>query len=254
MKPGQSISGQLSEAELEGGAAAGAAVRHLAIIMDGNGRWAKRHRLPRIAGHRAGVESVRRVVEAAPGLGIEVLTLYAFSSENWKRPEDEVSDLMGLLRHYVRSEIQDLHKNGVRLDFIGNWRALKPDLVRLLEEARALTAANRKLTLVMALNYGGQDEMARAARALAADVAAGLMAVEAIDAEAVAARLDTAEWPAPDVVLRTSGEMRLSNFLLWQSAYAEIVVTETLWPDFDAAALASVLAEFSTRERRFGGR
>lgn len=253
MTPGQSTSGQLSEADLDGGAAAGA-VRHLAIIMDGNGRWAKRHRLPRIAGHRAGVESVRRVVEAAPGLGIEVLTLYAFSSENWKRPEDEVSDLMGLLRHYVRSEIKELHKNGVRLDFIGNWRALKPDLVALLEEARALTAPNRKLTLVMALNYGGQDEMARAARALAADVAAGLMAVDAIDADALAARLDTAEWPAPDVVLRTSGEMRLSNFLLWQSAYAEIVVTETLWPDFDAAALASVLAEFSKRERRFGGR
>jgi undecaprenyl diphosphate synthase len=222
--------------------------------MDGNGRWAKQHRLPRIAGHRAGVEAVRRVVEAAPDLGIEVLTLYAFSSENWKRPADEVSDLMGLLRHYVRSEVRNLHRGGVRLAFIGNWRALQPDLVALLEEARALTANNTKLTLVMALNYGGQDELARAARALAADVAAGDRAVESIDADAVAAKLDTATWPAPDVVLRTSGEMRLSNFLLWQSAYAEFVVTETLWPDFDAAALSSVLAEFATRERRFGGR
>ncbi|WP_416909298.1 MAG: polyprenyl diphosphate synthase [Polymorphobacter sp.] len=222
--------------------------------MDGNGRWAKQRRLPRIAGHRAGVEAVRRVVEAAPGLGIEVLTLYAFSSENWKRPADEVSDLMGLLRHYVRSEVKDLHRNGVRLEFIGNWRALQPDLVALLEDARALTAGNDRLTLVMALNYGGHDELARAARALAADVAAGRLEASSIDASAVAARLDTAEWPAPDVVLRTSGEMRLSNFLLWQSAYAEFVVTETLWPDFDAAALASVLAEFATRERRFGGR
>lgn len=235
-------------------AAANGGVRHLAIIMDGNGRWAKQHRLPRIAGHRAGVEAVRRVVEAAPDLGIEVLTLYAFSSENWKRPADEVSDLMGLLRHYVRSEVRNLHRGGVRLAFIGNWRALQPDLVALLEEARALTANNTKLTLVMALNYGGQDELARAARALAADVAAGDRAVESIDADAVAAKLDTATWPAPDVVLRTSGEMRLSNFLLWQSAYAEFVVTETLWPDFDAAALSSVLAEFATRERRFGGR
>lgn len=253
--------GHVSEAEVRASAmasaaagAGAAAVRHLAIIMDGNGRWAKRHRLPRIAGHRAGVESVRRVVEAAPDLGIEVLTLYAFSSENWKRPEDEVSDLMGLLRHYVRSEIKDLHKNGVRLDFIGDWRALKPDLVVLLEDARALTAANSKLTLVMALNYGGQDELVRAARTLAADVAEGRLAVDAIDVDALAGRLDTAEWPAPDVVLRTSGEMRLSNFLLWQSAYAEFVVTETLWPDFDAASLAKVLAEFATRERRFGGR
>jgi undecaprenyl diphosphate synthase len=241
-----------SVAESPSGAVGG--VRHLAIIMDGNGRWAQRRRLPRLAGHRAGVESVRRVVEAAPNLGIEVLTLYAFSSENWKRPAEEVSDLMGLLRHYVRSEIKDLHKNGVRLEFIGDWRALKPDLVSLLEEARALTVNNRKLTLVMALNYGGQDEVVRAARGLAIDVAAGLISADAIDPEMFAARLDTAEWPAPDVVLRTSGEMRLSNFLLWQSAYAEIVITETLWPDFDAAALAAVLAEFATRERRFGGR
>ncbi|WP_439532731.1 isoprenyl transferase [Polymorphobacter sp.] len=233
----------------------GAAVlRHLAIIMDGNGRWAARNRLPRLAGHRAGVEALRRVVEAAPRLGIEVLTLYAFSSENWKRPAEEVSDLMGLLRHYIRSEVKSLNENGVRLDFIGNWQALKPDLVSLIEEARALTGGNTRLTMVMALNYGGQDEIVRAARALAADAAAGRIDPAAIDVAALAGRLDTAGLPPPDVVLRTSGEMRLSNFLLWQAAYAEIVVTETLWPDFNAAHLMAVLDEFGKRERRFGGR
>lgn len=223
--------------------------RHVAIIMDGNGRWAKARHLPRLAGHRAGVEAVRRVVEAAPDLGIEVLTLYAFSSENWKRPAEEVGDLMGLLRHYVRSEINDLDRNGVRLVFIGNYRALKPDLVTMLEEAKARTAGNTRMTLVIALNYGGQDEIVRAAQALAREVAP-----EAIDAAAIEARLDTAGLPLPDVVVRTSGEQRLSNFLLWQAAYAEFVVTERLWPDFDGAALAETCAEFTTRERRFGGR
>ncbi len=229
-------------------------LRHLAIIMDGNGRWAQARRLPRIAGHRAGVEAVRRIVEAAPDVGIEVLTLYAFSSENWKRPAEEVADLMGLLRHYIQSEINDLHKNGVRLDFIGNWRGLKPDLVTMLEAARIKTAGNRRLTLIMALNYGGQDEMTRAVQSLARDVAAGTLDPDAITVETMAARLDTAGLPSPDLVLRTSGEMRLSNFLLWQSAYAEFVATDTLWPDFNAAALAEAVAKFSTRERRFGGR
>mgnify|MGYP002784895933 CR=1 FL=1 len=228
--------------------------RHLAIIMDGNGRWAKARRLPRIAGHRAGVEAVRRVVEAAPALGLQVLTLYAFSSENWKRPADEVSDLMGLLKHYVQSEIDNLHRNGVRLDFIGNWRALKPDLVALLDRARERTAGNQGLQLVMALNYGGQDELVRAARRLALDAAAGQLNPDDITPDTLEARLDTAKWPLPDAVLRTSGELRLSNFLLWQSAYAEFLVTDTLWPDFDSAALADALAEFSRRERRFGGR
>lgn len=223
--------------------------RHVAIIMDGNGRWAKARHLPRVAGHRAGVEAVRRVVEAAPDLGIEVLTLYAFSSENWKRPADEVGDLMGLLRHYVRSELADLHKNGIRLIFVGNYKALKPDLVSMLEDARVRTQANTRMTLVIALNYGGQDEIVRAAQALAREVAP-----EAIDAAAFEARLDTAGLPPPDVVVRTSGEQRLSNFLLWQAAYAEFVVTERLWPDFDGAALAETCAEFTTRERRFGGR
>lgn len=242
----------LAASALAGDDAAG--LRHLAIIMDGNGRWAKARRLPRIAGHRAGVEAVRRVVEAAPGLGIEILTLYAFSTENWKRPADEVSDLMGLLRHYIRSEIRDLHKNGVKLDFIGDWRGLQPDLVTLLEDARVLTAGNSKLTLIMALNYGGQDEIVRAARALATAAASGEIAPDAITPDLLSARLDTAAWPAPELILRTSGEMRLSNFLLWQSAYAEFVATDTLWPDFDAAALAETVAEFATRERRFGGR
>lgn len=227
---------------------------HLAIIMDGNGRWATRHRLPRLAGHRAGVEALRRVVEAAPGLGIDVLTLYAFSSENWKRPPDEVSDLMGLLRHYIRSEVKSLHENGVKLDFIGNWRALKPDLVALIEEARAFTKGNQRLTMVMALNYGGQDEIMRATRSLAVEAAAGKLDPAEIDIEMLAARLDTAGLPPPDMVLRTSGEMRLSNFLLWQAAYAEILVTDVLWPDFDGAALAAAVAEFARRERRFGGR
>lgn len=237
-----------------GGGGGAGACRHLAIIMDGNGRWAKARRLPRIAGHREGVEAVRRVVEAAPGLGLDVLTLYAFSSENWKRPADEVSDLMGLLKHYVKSEIETLHQNGVRLDFIGDWRALKPDLVELLDNARQRTAGNRGLRLVMALNYGGQGELVRAARALAAEAAAGIIEPQAITAEALEARLDTAGLPPPDAVLRTSGELRLSNFLLWQTAYAEFLVTETLWPDFDAGALARALDEFSRRERRFGGR
>ena len=228
---------------------AGGGARHVAIIMDGNGRWAKARHLPRVAGHRAGVEAVRKIVEAAPDLGIEYLTLYAFSSENWKRPADEVGDLMGLLRHYIRSEIAELDSNGVRLLFIGNYKALKPDLVTMLEDARRRTAANTGLTLAIALNYGGQDEIVRMAKLLAAEVAP-----EAIDAAAIEARLDTAGMPPPDVVVRTSGEQRLSNFLLWQAAYAEFVVTERLWPDFDGAALAEVVAEFATRERRFGGR
>ena len=223
--------------------------RHVAIIMDGNGRWAKARHLPRVAGHRAGVEAVRRVVEAAPDLGIEVLTLYAFSSENWKRPADEVGDLMGLLRHYIRSEIDELHRNGIRLLFIGNYKALKPDLVTLLDTSAERTRDNSRMTLAIALNYGGQDEIVRAARACAAELPA-----DQIDAAALEARLDTAGLPAPDLVVRTSGEQRLSNFLLWQAAYAEFVVTDRLWPDFDRAALAETVAEFAQRERRFGGR
>lgn len=232
----------------------GVVPRHVAIIMDGNGRWAKARRLPRVAGHRKGVEAVRKVVEAAPDLGLEVLTLYAFSSENWKRPPDEVADLMGLLNHYVRTEVAELHKNGIRLRFIGDWHALKPDTVRLLEDAQALTFANTRMTLAIALNYGAQDEIVRAARGLAAEAAAGRLDPASIDAEMIAARLDTAELPPPDLVIRTSGEQRLSNFLLWQAAYAELVFTEQLWPDFDGGSLLAAVSAFGARERRFGGR
>ncbi len=227
---------------------------HVAIIMDGNGRWAKKRFLPRVAGHRAGVQAVRRVIEAAPDLGIDVLTLYAFSSENWRRPVDEVTDLMGLLRQYLRSEIDELHSNGVRLRFIGDLSRLSADLQAMLAEAGRRTAGNTRLTLVLALNYGATDEMARVVRGIAADVAAGRLAVDAIDADAIESRLDTAGLPPPDVVVRTSGEQRLSNFLLWQAAYAELVFVDTLWPDFDGAKLGAAVESYRARERRFGGR
>ncbi len=227
--------------------------RHVAIIMDGNGRWAKARRLPRIAGHKRGVEAVRKVVKAAPDLGISVLTIYAFSSENWKRPADEVSDLMGLLRFYLHNEIEALHANGVRVEVIGDYRALQPDLVRLIDDARALTRDNRGLTLVVALNYGGQDEIRRVVRAIAADVEAGTVNPATIDLAAIEHRLDTRDLPPPDLIIRTSGELRLSNFLLWQAAYAELVFVDTLWPDFDGESLADAVREFGRRDRRFGG-
>jgi undecaprenyl diphosphate synthase len=223
--------------------------RHVAIIMDGNGRWAKKRFLPRIAGHRAGVEAVRRTVKAAPRIGVEVLTLYAFSSENWKRPADEVSDLMGLLRHYLESEVEELHANGIRLRFIGDYRRLNAELVGLVERSARLTAANERMTLVIALNYGSQDEIVRAVAAMVADG----VKPEAVTGEAIAARLDTAGLPAPDLIIRTSGEQRLSNFLLWQAAYAELVFTDVLWPDFDEASLRRAVDDFGQRERRFGG-
>ena len=232
------------------GVSGGAGVpRHVAIIMDGNGRWAKKRFLPRIAGHRAGVEAVRRAVEAAPKIGIEVLTLYAFSSENWKRPADEVGDLMGLLKQYLQSEIDELHANGIRLRFIGDHRRLSAELVELLERSAARTAGNTRLTLVLALNYGSHDEIARAVRRLVAD---GVPA-EAVSAEAIAARLDTADLPLPDLIIRTSGEQRLSNFLMWQAAYAELAFTDELWPDFDEASLRRAVDAFAQRERRYGG-
>ena len=227
---------------------------HVAIIMDGNGRWAARRLLPRVAGHRAGIEAVRRVVRAAPDLGVDVLTLYAFSSENWRRPADEVRDLMGLLRAYIRSEIDELDANGVRLSFIGDTKALAADIQALLADAAARTRANRRMRLVIALNYGSWDEMLRAVRALATDAAAGRVQPEAISTEMIEARLDTFDLPPVDVLVRTSGEMRLSNFLLWQAAYAELVFTERLWPDFDGPALAGAVEQFRSRERRFGGR
>ncbi len=223
--------------------------RHVAIIMDGNGRWAKKRFMPRIAGHRAGVNAVRRVVEAAPKLGVEVLTLYAFSSENWKRPTDEVNDLMGLLKQYLQSEIDELHANGIRMRFIGDYKRLRTDLVELIEGAARLTAANTRMTLVLALNYGSQDEMARAVAKLIADgIAPG-----AVTPDAITARLDTGDLPPPDLILRTSGEQRLSNFMLWQGAYAELLFTDELWPDFNEASLQRAIDIYAQRERRFGG-
>ncbi|MEP9401209.1 isoprenyl transferase [Sphingomonas sp. VNH70] len=226
--------------------------RHVAIIMDGNGRWAKARHLPRIAGHRQGVEAVRRITRAARAMGIEALTLYAFSSENWRRPEEEIGDLMGLLRHFLRNELAELVEEGVRLRILGNWRALSGDLVALLDDAIARTATNTGPILAIALNYGAQAELAAAARRLAEKVAAG-MPVGAIDEAAIERELDTHDLPPLDLMIRTSGEQRLSNFLLWQAAYAELLFVDTLWPDFDDAALADAVAAFGRRQRRFGG-
>ena len=228
--------------------------RHVAIIMDGNGRWAKKRLLPHVAGHRAGMEAVRRTIEAAGEVGIEALTLYAFSSENWRRPATEVADLMGLLRFYLRREIAELDRNKVRRELIGDWRALDPDIVADLDEARQHLAGNRGLTLVLALNYGAQDELVRAARALAAEAKAGALDPNEIDMVAIEGRLDTAGLPPLDLMIRTSGEQRLSNFLLWQAAYAELLFVDTLWPDFDGTALKAAIATFGRRERRYGGR
>ena len=227
--------------------------RHVAIIMDGNGRWAKRRFLPRIGGHRKGIEAAKAAVRAATELGIEVLTLYAFSTENWRRPADEVNDLMGLLRRFILSDIEELAANGVRLRVIGDYRALQGDLADLIDEAVAKTAANSKTTLVIALNYGSQAEIAMAARRLAERAVAGEITTDQIDLEAIGRELFTADLPDPDLVIRTSGEQRLSNFLMWQSAYSELMFIDTLWPDFGKDDLVAALAAFAERERRFGG-
>ena len=232
----------------------GGAARHVAIIMDGNGRWAERKGLPRVAGHRAGAEAVRRTLRAAVECGVEVLTLYAFSSENWRRPDDEISDLKGLLGFYLERELATLDKEGVRLKLIGDHRAFGPELVARLDKAVERLAGNSRLTLVVALNYGARSEIAAAARRLAGKAVRGELGVDAIDEQALGAELQTHDLPELDVLIRTSGEMRLSNFLLWQAAYAELVFTPVLWPDFDEAALREALAEFAARQRRFGGR
>ncbi|MCW3838006.1 isoprenyl transferase [Sphingomonas canadensis] len=232
---------------------AGAAPRHVAIIMDGNGRWAKARFLPRIAGHKQGVEAVRRVSRAARTLGIEVLTLYAFSSENWRRPAEEVRDLMGLLRNFLASELEELVGEGIRLRVIGDWRALSPDLVAMIDHAVARTAEASGPTLVIALNYGAQAEIAAAARNLAEQARDGAIDPADIDEACFAGALATRDLPPLDLLIRTSGEQRLSNFLLWQAAYAELLFVDTLWPDFDAATLAEALAQYGRRQRRFGG-
>ncbi len=254
--PGSMESGSTAPVSMESGStASGSTVappRHVAIIMDGNGRWAKARGLPRTFGHKRGAEAVRATIEAAGTLGIRYLTLYSFSTENWRRPAEEVDELMGLLRHYLRREIASLHQQGVRLRVIGERARLAPDIRALIDQAETLTAANDRLVLVIALSYGAREEIAHAARALAREVAAGRLDPEAIDVDAVQARLYTADIPDPDLIIRTSGELRLSNFLMWQAAYAELLFVETLWPDFGAAELAAAVSEYQRRDRRFG--
>lgn len=228
-------------------------VRHLAVIMDGNGRWATRQGLPRLAGHRAGLESVRRLVRGCIERGIAYLTLFSFSTENWSRPAEEVGELMRLLRFFVRSDLATLQRQNVRIRIIGEREGLAPDILRLLEEAEASTAGNTGLTLVIAFNYGARAEMVRAVRKLASAVAAGNLQLEALNEATISAALDTADIPDPDLLIRSSGEQRISNFLLWQSAYTEFVFTPVLWPDFDDGALDAALREFGQRQRRFGG-
>jgi len=228
--------------------------RHIAIIMDGNGRWAKRRLLPRALGHRQGAEAVRRTVSACGEMGVSYLTLYAFSSENWKRPPEEVDDLMSLLRHYLRNEVAELNARNVRLRVIGDRTRLSDDVVALVNESEALTANNTGLTLVLALNYGAQAEITAAVREIARKAKAGLIDPEAVTEATVAEHLLTRDIPDPDLIIRTSGEQRLSNFLLWQAAYAELVFVPCLWPDFDRDALEAALADYQQRERRFGGR
>jgi undecaprenyl diphosphate synthase len=236
----------VAEAQERIAAGTGKMPRHVAIIMDGNGRWAKKRMLPRAMGHKRGVETVRNIVRAAGELGLETLSLYAFSSENWKRPQDEISDLMGLMRDFIKSDLDEFASNDVRLKIIGNYKALAPDIVDMLEESIARTAKNSRTTLAVALNYGAQDEIVRATRAAAAQ---GEVSVASIEAN-----LDTADLPPLDVLIRTSGEQRLSNFMLWQAAYAEFWFTDTLWPDFNKDELAAALNAFARRERRYGGR
>jgi undecaprenyl diphosphate synthase len=232
---------------------AGAMPEHVAIIMDGNGRWAINRGWPRLVGHRRGAERVRTIVESAPGLGIRYLTIYAFSTENWKRSTEEVIGLMSIFARYIETEAERLHKEGVRLRFIGGRERLEPKLQSLMAGIEERTKDNNVLHLTVAINYGGRDELARAARRMAEDVAAGRLDPADADEAALAARLDTAGLPDPDLVIRTSGETRISNYLLWQSAYAEYEFTDTLWPDFTPGELAAILGRFAGRERRFGG-
>jgi undecaprenyl diphosphate synthase len=226
--------------------------RHIAIIMDGNGRWARARGLPRIAGHRSGAEAVRRTVTAAGELGIPYLTLFGFSSENWKRPSAEVQDLMVLLRHYIRGEIAELQRNGVRLKVIGQLTRLAPDIVGMIAHAETLTRDNSQITLTIALSYGGRAEIVAAVQAIAAEVARGSLAAEDVDEDCLARHLFTADIPDPDLLIRTSGEQRISNFLLWQCAYSELVFTKTLWPDFSRNDLEQAIDDYCGRERRYG--
>ena len=226
--------------------------RHVAIIMDGNGRWAKSRKLPRVAGHREGVKAVRRVVEACSAKGIGALTLFAFSSENWRRPRTEVGLLMDLFVSTLQREVNSLHRNGVRLQFIGDREAFNPKLQALMDSAEQLTGENPGLVLSIAANYGGRWDITRATRRLAAQVAAGRLDAGEITPERLAAELSLAHLPEPDLFIRTGGEQRVSNFLLWQLAYSELYFTDTLWPDFDQGSLEQALESFAGRQRRFG--
>ena len=230
-----------------------AAPQHVAIIMDGNGRWATNRGWPRLVGHRKGAERVKEIVVAAPDLGIKWLTIYAFSTENWKRSTEEVLGLMGLFSRYIEREADRMATDSVRMRFIGDRSRLDNRLRRLMDGIEARTAGNNRLNLTVAINYGGRDEIVRAARALALRVAEGALDPQAIDDAAISSMLDTRAIPDPDLVIRTSGETRTSNFLAWQAAYAEYEFTPTLWPDFSPAELAAILARFAARDRRFGG-
>jgi len=225
---------------------------HVAIIMDGNGRWAKSRGLPRIMGHKRGAEAVRRTVEAAGSMGVSYLTLFGFSSENWKRPKQEIGDLMGLLRLYLRSEMAELHRKNVRLLMIGDRSSFEPDIVDLIEGAERLTVDNSGLTLVLALSYGGRQEIAAAMRSMAKEIAEKRLDPAEIDVDTVRSYLLTADIPDPDLLIRTSGEQRISNFLLWQLAYTEFVFLDTLWPDFSTEDLHRAIGEYNSRERRYG--
>lgn len=227
--------------------------RHVAIIMDGNGRWAAARGLPRAEGHRRGVEALRKVVRASHELGISYLTIFSFSSENWSRPASEIGDLFGLLRRFIRNDLATLHRDGVRVRIIGERAGLESDICALLSEAEDLTRNNSKLTLVVAFNYGSRQEIANAAQRLAREVADGKRDPATITADVLGGYLDAPDIPDPDLIIRTSGEQRLSNFLMWQAAYSELVFVPIHWPDFDKVALEGAIAEYATRERRFGG-
>ncbi|MGK2923530.1 MAG: isoprenyl transferase [Methyloceanibacter sp.] len=230
------------------------AAHHVAIIMDGNGRWAAERGLPRVEGHRQGVETVRRIVEASMELGITHLTLFSFSSENWSRPEQEIYDLFGLLRRFVRRDLAELHKNGVKIRVVGSRNGLEDDILRMLDDAVELTKNNTALNLTIAFNYGGRDEIARAAQRIAEDAKQGVLAPKDVTQDRFASYLDTAGLPDPDLLIRTSGELRLSNFLLWQLAYAEFVFVDVYWPEFTKELFEAAISEYQRRNRRFGGR
>ena len=227
--------------------------RHVALIMDGNGRWANARGLPRSAGHKAGIEALRRTIKAASDLNIEVLSIYSFSTENWQRPKTEVMFLLDLLRRFIKQDVAELHSAGVKIKIIGSRANLEPSIVRLLEDAEQLTRANAKLNLVVAFNYGAKQEIAVAAQKLAIEVATGKRLAETIDVDAVEQCLDTFGLPPVDLLIRSGGDQRISNFLLWQCAYAEFYFTPVFWPDFSAKELGAAVEEFAARERRFGG-